>query len=119
MHFYDFTDATYLKPPTRQLMLLLADETTGRIIAALRADPQTAPQLESLADSSQKKVADALNLLEAHGIIEGAPHNTTAKGRPARRWRLATPDELAEFERTCDSFKERMLRHQLAGYGED
>lgn len=107
-----------MKPPTRQLVLLLADETAGRMIDALRAEPQTAPQLEALADSSQKKVADALNLLIAHGIIEGAPQNTTAKGRPARRWRLAAPDDLAAFERACDDFKERMLRHQLAGYEE-
>lgn len=105
-----------MKPPTRQLVLLLADDTTGRIIGALRREPQTASQLEALADSSHKKVASLIELLQAHGIIEWAPRDTTAKGRPAQRWRLAAPDDLAEFERACDGFKTRMLHHELAQY---
>lgn len=97
-------------------MALLADDVTGRMIAALRARPQTAPQLEELAGSSQKKVAGVLDLLQAHGIVEWAPQGPKSKGRPSREWRLAADEKLVAFERACDDFKASLLDSQRDEY---
>jgi predicted ArsR family transcriptional regulator len=105
-----------LKPKTQHLVQLLSDDVPGRIVDALRVESQTAAQLVKLTSSSATTVSDALDLLFAHGIIEWTPPKPDAKGRPARMWRLAAPDDLAQFERACDDFKARMLRHQLAEY---
>jgi predicted ArsR family transcriptional regulator len=102
-----------LKSQTRQLVQLLAEDVTGRMITALRTGPQTAPQLEKLAGSSQKTVAGVLELLQAHGIVDWAPQESTAAGRPSRLWRLAADDELKNFEGACDDFKARLLRREL------
>lgn len=102
-----------MKPQTRQLVRLLADDVTGRLIEALRVQSQTTPQLEKLAGSSQKTVAQALELLLAHGVVEWAAPQLKTPGRPSRVWRLAAVDELAVFERACDEFKASMLRRQL------
>jgi predicted ArsR family transcriptional regulator len=109
-----------LKPQTRELVELLADDVTGRMIAVLRRGPQTAPQLEDLASSSQKTVARALELLSVHGLIEPTPQETkTTGGRPSRVWQLVVEDELATFERACDAFKASLLRRLLVDYGDD
>jgi predicted ArsR family transcriptional regulator len=100
-------------------MALLADDVTVRMIAALRAKPQTAPQLEELAGSSQKKVAGVLDLLQAHGIVEWAPQEPQgpkSTGRPSREWRLAADEKLVAFERACDDFKASLLDSQREEY---
>jgi len=103
-----------MKPLTQQLVRLLADDVTGRMIDALRVAPQTAPELESLAGSSHKKVADTLEVLHAHGIIGWAPRESNISGRPSRVWHLDAAADLDEFERACDDFKAGLLRRQLA-----
>ena len=116
----DFTCANYLKPQTRELVQLLADDVTGRMIVALRAAPHTAPQLEEVAGSSQKTVARALELLQIHGVIESTPQTPKAAGgRPSRVWQLVAEDELAMFERACDAFKAGLLRRLIDDYDDD
>jgi len=113
----DFTYVNYMKPPTRQLVALLTEDATGRLLAVLRAQPSTAPQIEQATNASQKTVAHTLELLEAHGIAEWQPAKSgTAGGRPSRIWRLAADEELTAFERACDEFKALMLRKQLDAY---
>jgi predicted ArsR family transcriptional regulator len=106
-----------MKAQTRQLVRLLADDVTERLIDALRQQPRTAPQLEEDTGASQKTVAHTLELLQAHGVVEWQPDEPGKPGRPSRLWRLAADDELASFERACDEFKARMLRRQLDDYG--
>jgi predicted ArsR family transcriptional regulator len=109
-----------LKPQTRELVQLLADDVTGRMIVALRTGPHTAPQLEQLAGSSQKTVARALELLQIHGLIESTPQEAKVTGgRPSRVWQLVAEDELATFERACDAFKAGLLRRLLEDYDDD
>jgi predicted ArsR family transcriptional regulator len=106
-----------MKPPTRQLVLLLADDTIARLTASLRDRPLTAPQLGKATGASEKTVAHALELLQAHGIVECQPAETAGTpGRPSRLWTLAATDELAAFDRACDNFKELILRRQLNQY---
>jgi predicted ArsR family transcriptional regulator len=105
-----------MKPQTRQLVRLLADDVPGRLIDALRQQPRTAPQLEEDTGASQKTVAHILELLHVHGIVEWQPAETGTPGRPSRIWRLDADDELATFERACDDFKALMLRRQLDDY---
>ncbi len=105
-----------MKPQTQQLVALLVDDVTGRLISALRRSPSTAPQLEKKTGASQKTVAQALELLQAHGIVEPQQAQTGTPGRPSRIWRLAADEELAAFERTCDELKALMLRRQLNAY---
>lgn len=120
MGLADFTYANYLKPQTRELVQLLADDVTGRMIVALRVAPHTAPQLEELAGSSQKTVARSLELLHIHGLIESTPEATKAAGgRPSRVWQLVAQDELVTFERACDAFKAGLLRRLLEDYDDD
>jgi predicted ArsR family transcriptional regulator len=105
-----------MKPQTRQLISLLAEDVPGRLLAALRNQPSSAPQLEQATGASQKTVAHALELLQAHGIVEWQPERGGTPGRPSRIWRLAADEALADFERVCDEFKARMLRMQLDAY---
>ena len=87
------------------------------MIVALRSAPQTPPQLENLAGSSQKTVARALKLLHIHGLIESTPREAKATGgRPSRVWQLVADEELATFERACDAFKAGLLRRLLEDY---
>jgi predicted ArsR family transcriptional regulator len=116
MNLADFTYANSMKPQTRQLVRLLADDVPGRMINALRQQPRTAPQLEEVTGAAQKTVAHVLELLHAHGIVECHLAETGTPGRPSRLWRLAADEELATFERGCDDFKALMLRRQLDGY---
>jgi hypothetical protein len=85
-------------------------------------EPRVAPvlteQLEQHTGASQKTVAHTLELLHAHGIVESTPDEPGTPGRPSRRWRLATEEELAEFERCCDAFESLLLRKQLEDYDE-
>lgn len=120
MGLADFTYANYLKPQTRELVALLADDVTGRMIVALRGAPHTAPQLEEVTGSSQKTVARAVELLHIHGLIEPTPQESKATGgRPSRVWKLVVEDELATFEHACDAFKASLLRRLLEDYDDD
>jgi predicted ArsR family transcriptional regulator len=105
-----------MKPQTQQLVRLIADEVPGRLIAALRDQPQTAPRLEKATGASQKTVAHTLELLQAHGIVEWQQDEAGTPGRPSRIWRLLADKELAAFEQSCDAFKALMLRKQLDDY---
>lgn len=105
-----------MKPQTQQLIRLIADEVPGRLIVALRDQPQTAPQLEKATGASQKTVAHALELLQAHGIVEWQQDQPGTPGRPSHIWRLLADKELAAFEQTCDAFKALLLRKQLDDY---
>jgi predicted ArsR family transcriptional regulator len=105
-----------MKPQTQQLMRLIADEVPGRLIAALRDQTRTAPQLEKESGASQKTVAHILELLQAHGIVEWQQNEPGAPGRPSRVWRLAADEDLVAFERSCDAFKALLLRKQLDDY---
>jgi len=102
-----------MNPQTQQLVALLVDDVTGRLITALRRSPSTAPQLEKETGASQRTIAQTLELLQAHGIVEPQQAQTGTPGRPSRIWRLAADEELAAFERTCDEFKALMQRKQL------
>ena len=99
-------------------MALLADDVTGRLIAALRKRPCTAPQIERETGASQKTIAHALELLQAHGIVNWQKAPARTPGRPSRIWLLANDKELAAFEWVCDEFKALMLREQLSAYNE-
>ncbi len=105
-----------MKPQTQQLVALLADDVTGRLITALRRRPSTAPQLEKETGASQKTVAQVLELLQAHGIVEPQQAQTGTPGRPSRIWRLVADEDLTAFERACDEFKIILLRRQLNVY---
>jgi predicted ArsR family transcriptional regulator len=107
-----------MKPQTQQLVRLIADEVPGRLIVALRHQPQTAPQLEKATSASQKTVAHALELLQAHGIVEWQQDQPGTPGRPSHIWRLVADKELAAFEQTCDAFKALLLRKQLDDYAD-
>ena len=117
----DFTCANYLKPQTRELVQLLADDVTGRMIVALRAAPHTAPQLEEVAGSSQKTVAARLGTAaDPRGHRVNATNEPKAAGgRPSRVWQLVAEDELAMFERACDAFKAGLLRRLIDDYDDD
>jgi predicted ArsR family transcriptional regulator len=105
-----------MKPLTRQLVALLADDVTGRLITALRDQPRTAPQLEKETGASQKTVAHILELLLAHGVVDSEQAASGTPGRPSRVWRLAAENELVAFDRACDEFKALLLRKQLDVY---
>jgi predicted ArsR family transcriptional regulator len=100
-----------MKPQTRQLISL-----PGRLIIALRDQPSSTPQLEKATGASQKTVAQTLELLHAHGIVEWRSVREGTPGRPSRIWQLATDDVVADFERACDAFRARLLRRQLDQY---
>jgi predicted ArsR family transcriptional regulator len=107
-----------MNPQTRQLVALLADDLSGRLIGALRREPRSVPQLVRDTGASQKTLAHVLELLQAHGIAEHQQAEPGAPGRPSRVWRLVADHELGAFERACDDFKARMLRHQLVSYND-
>jgi predicted ArsR family transcriptional regulator len=108
-----------MKEQTRQLVQLLADDVAARLIAALRSQSRTAPQLQQDTGASQKTVAHLLELLEAHGVVGWQPSESGTRGRPSRRWRLTADGELVAFERACDNFKALLLRRQLDDYEDD
>ena len=105
-----------MKPLTRELVRLMADDTTGRMLDALREQPLTAPQLAKAALTSQNTAATTLDLLLAHGIVNSQAKGTGNPGRPSRVWRLAADDAVATFDRACDAFKYELLRSQLDEY---
>ena len=105
-----------MKPQTRQLVSLLADDVTGRLINGLRKKPSTAPELEREAGAAQKTVAHTLELLHAHGIVEWQQPKQGQPGRPSKIWRLMADERLMDFERVCDEFKSQLLRTQLDSY---
>jgi predicted ArsR family transcriptional regulator len=112
----DFTGVKYMKSPTRQLVSLLADDVTGRLIGALRERPGTAPQLERETGAAQKTIVQTLELLHAHGIVAWQQSNSGQRGRPSKIWALAADERLSAFERSCDEFKAHLLRMQLDSY---
>ena len=101
---------------TRPLVELLADESTGLLIATLRARPSTAPEIKSAIGASQQTIAHALELLEAHGLVSSKPEKPAGTGRPSRVWSLCAEEDLLAFERACDQLKAALLRRQLAEY---
>jgi predicted ArsR family transcriptional regulator len=101
---------------TRQLMRLLADEVTDRILQALREGSANAPALVRATGASPKTVAQTVELLAAHGVLEPEQAKAGAAGRPSRLWHLSDDRRLAAFEVSCDEFKGALLREQLAGY---
>jgi len=105
-----------MKDQTRPLLQLLADDTTARLLAVLRREPRTTPQLQKETGASQKTVIHLLELLEAHGIVDGQQSDPGARGRPSRRWRLTADDQLTAFEHACDELKAGLLRTQLGDY---
>lgn len=108
-----------MKDQTGQLVRLLADDVTARLITALRSQSRTAPQLQKDTGASQKTVAHLLELLEAHGVVGWQPSESGTRGRPSRLWHLTADDELVAFERACDDFKARLLRRQLDDFEDD
>lgn len=115
----NFTYLKYLKQLTRQLIRLLTEDVTVRLVAALRDKPQTRPQLEDATGAAQKTVAQCLDLLEAHGIVKWQSAGRGSTGRPTPMWSLAATDELIAFERGCDEFKLALLRRQVDEYDAD
>jgi predicted transcriptional regulator len=101
---------------TRPLVALLADESTGLLIATLRAQPSTAPEIKSAIGASQQTIAHALELLEAHGLVSSMPEKPARTGRPSRVWSLCAEEDLLAFEGACDQLKAALLRRQLAEY---
>lgn len=104
---------------TRTLIQLLADESTGLLIATLRARPSTAPAIKSAIGASQQTIAQALELLEAHGVVRSELYKPAGTGRPSRLWSLCAEEDLLDFERACDQLKAALLRRQLAEYDDE
>jgi predicted ArsR family transcriptional regulator len=100
------------------LIELLADESTGLLIATLRARPSTAPEIKSAIGASQQTIAHALELLEAYGLVRSTPERPARTGRPSRVWSLCAEEDLVAFEQACDQLKAALLRRQLAQYND-
>jgi predicted ArsR family transcriptional regulator len=109
----DFTYAKYMNYQTRQILRLLADDVTGRMIDALRESPATIPELVSATGASQKTVAQTVELLAALGLLDPEPPAAPRTGRPARRWRLSNDRQLRGFERACEQLRAQLLKAQL------
>jgi predicted ArsR family transcriptional regulator len=104
---------------TRQILRLLADDVTGRLIDALREGPATAPELVAATGASQKTIAQTLELLAALGLLEPEQAEAGRAGRPAKRWRLSNDRQLRAFERSCETFRAKLLKAQLQKHEKD
>jgi predicted ArsR family transcriptional regulator len=87
---------------TRELLGLLAKESTDQILDALGRGPTTEADLAAVIGASQQTVNRRLNELRMYAIVENVLLGVTGpkvRGQPARTWRLSSPSVL----RFCDS----------------
>jgi predicted ArsR family transcriptional regulator len=109
----DFPYGKYMNHQTRQLVALLADDGTARILDALRQKSSAAPQLVRATGASERTIVQVLELLHAHGVVEWEMASRGSRGRPSRVWRIAAASELVAFERACKELKRALLKRDL------
>jgi predicted ArsR family transcriptional regulator len=96
---------------TRQLLEVLADELTDRLLGELSSGEVLETELQRRLSSSRQTIGRRLAELELWGVLLGEDRQTPGRGRPTRAWRLASP-EVAAFLREADGLLLRLLEEK-------
>lgn len=82
-----------MRPQTRKLVRLVADDLTDAIFGALQGEPQSAEELLGQLETSEKTLYRRLKELEQEELVEPviSPRLPGKAGRPSRRYRIADP----------------------------
>jgi predicted ArsR family transcriptional regulator len=107
-----------MEPQTRQLLSVLADDLTDRLVSRLAAGPALETELQAELPESRQTIGRRLEEMEMQGIAVSDTRPTSGKGRPTRSWALADP-EIASFGNAADEFllgllERRAERHRQA-----
>jgi predicted ArsR family transcriptional regulator len=102
-----------MEPQTRQLLRLLADDLTDRLVDRLAASPALETELQRSMGGSRQTIARRLEELRGWGIVASEDRQTPGKGRPTRSWSLADR-EAALFCAAADEFLLRLLERRAA-----
>src|SRR3954451_20224847 len=94
-----------MRPQTRKLIQLVADELNDAIFGALQADPQTAKALASTLGVSKETTYRRLEELVGEELLEYevSPPSGSGAGRRARKYRISDP-ALTSFRNAANSF---------------
>jgi predicted ArsR family transcriptional regulator len=92
-----------MEDQTRQLLRLLADELTDRLVSELANGPVLETALQRDIPGSRQTIGRRLKDLEAWGIVLSDERSTPGKGRPTRIWWLAD-DGILRFVISADEF---------------
>ena len=101
-----------MESQTRQLLRTLADDLTDALLGELiKRREVLETDLQDQVAGSRQSISRRLAELEALGIVVGASHRTSGRGRPTRSWRIASP-EITEFRHQADEVLLRLLEGQ-------
>ncbi|MGH3430645.1 MAG: hypothetical protein ACRD3Q_17555 [Terriglobales bacterium] len=103
---------------TRQLLRVLTDDLTDRLVARLAIGPALETELQKDLPGSRQTIARRLEELDGWGIAMSEDRTTPGRGRPTRSWSLAD-SEIASFSVAADEFllgllERRAARHRRA-----
>jgi predicted ArsR family transcriptional regulator len=91
-----------MEDQTRQLLRLLADDLTDRLIEELHIGPVVITDLQDRMPESRQTLVRRLEDLQGWGIAVRHRHTTPGRGRPTAAWRLAD-DWVQQFENAVDA----------------
>jgi predicted ArsR family transcriptional regulator len=91
-----------MEDQTRQLLRLLADDLTDRLIEELHIGPVVITDLQDRMPESRQTLVRRLEDLQGWGIAVRYRHPTPGRGRPTGEWRLAD-DWVQQFENAVDA----------------
>lgn len=102
-----------MEPQTRQLLGVLADDLTDRLVCRLAIGPALETSLQAELAESRQTIGRRLEEMEARGIAVSEIRQSSGRGRPTRSWSLADP-EVARFGELADEFLLGLLEHRAA-----
>jgi predicted ArsR family transcriptional regulator len=102
---------------TRQLLGILADDLTDRLVEALAPGEMLETDLQHQLPSSRQTISRRLEELELWGVVSGEDRPTPGRGRPTRAWRLTGTAVLA-FRRDAEELLLRLLEERAARHRE-
>ena len=94
-----------MRPQTRKLVHLVADDLNDAIFGALQGEPQSAEDLLRRLDTSEKTLYRRLKELEEEELVERmiSPLSPGEKKRPPRKYRIADPSVI-RFRNAANAF---------------